>query len=392
MDISTYFEPLDPERIGFSSNEFMVRIGDRISTYYAGSPWPGLDGCNVALLGVCEGRGSVQNPGSAEAPDCVRRYLYRLAVPCNGLHVADLGNIVPGQSKEDTYFALTEVMYKLLERGIVVVVLGGGDDLVLPIYKAYEIIGRVINICSVDSRFNLEGGPTPNSLNYLQHIVMQQPNYLFDYTNIGYQGYFVGPEMVQLMNELKFDAVSVGTIQPSMERAEPLIRYADLVSVDVSAMRQSDAPANADPSPHGFHSEQVCQLARFAGMSDKTSCFAVTELNPAYDLNGMTAHAMAHAVWFFIEGVYNRKQDYPYIDKHNYKRFTVELRDQGTDIVFYKSKKSDRWWMEVPCLDEERRARYAPHLLVPCNHSDYECAMQNELPELWWKFYNRING
>ena len=100
---------------------------------------------------------------------------------------------------------------------------------------------------------------------------------------------------------------------------------------------------------------------------------------------------MAQALWFFIEGVYNRQQDFPYIDKHNYKRFTVELSDHGMDIVFYRSKKSDRWWMEVPCVNEERRNRYAPHLLVPCNHSDYENAMQNDLPELWWKYYHRLN-
>lgn len=391
MDITTYLEPIEPEKIGFVTNEFLVRLGDRIETYYAGSPMPDLDQCTIAIVGVCDDRGSVANPGCAAAPDAIRRYLYRLAVPCEGLHVADLGNIAPGRSKEDTYFALTEVLYTLLDRGIVTIVVGGGDDLVFPIYKAYETLGRVINICSVDSRFNLEGGPDVNSNNYLQHIVMQQPNYLFDFTNIGYQSYFVGDEMVRLMDDLKFDAVSVGAIQLNLERAEPLVRYADLVTVDISAIRQSDAPANADPSPHGFHSEDVCRIARFAGMSDKTTCFALTELNPDRDRDGQTAHAMAHALWFFIEGVMGRKNDYPYLDKQNYKRFTVELRDHGMDIVFYKSKKTDRWWMEVPCIDDERRTRYAPHLLVPCNHSDYERAMQNELPDLWWKHYNRIN-
>jgi hypothetical protein len=101
---------------------------------------------------------------------------------------------------------------------------------------------------------------------------------------------------------------------------------------------------------------------------------------------------LAHAVWFFIEGFYYRQNDFPHRDKQFYKRFTVELREHGLDIVFYKSLKSDRWWMEVPCDDTERRERYLRHTLIPCSYDDYQRAMENEIPELWWHYYNRING
>ena len=75
-----------------------------------------------------------------------------------------------------------------------------------------------------------------------------------------------------------------------------------------------------------------------------------------------------------------------------YKHFTVELHDHGIDIVFHKSLKSDRWWMEVPCDDPDRRQRYGRHTLVPCSYSDYQRAMENEIPDLWWHYYNRINN
>ena len=177
-----------------------------------------------------------------------------------------------------------------------------------------------------------------------------------------------------------------------MEHAEPLVRYSDVVAVDISAVRQGDAPANANPSPHGLYGEQLCQVARFAGMSDKTSCFGLFEMVPALDRDGQTAHMLAHAVWFFIEGFHYRIGDFPTRDKQHYKRFTVELPDHGMEIVFYKSLRSDRWWMEVPCEDGERRERYLRHTLIPCHYSDYQRAMENEIPELWWHYYNRING
>lgn len=392
MELSHYFEPVDTAVVGYRSEEFRPMLGDSIEAYTPETAFPDWQQARIVLLGVREDRASVDGRGCAAAPDHIRHYLYRLAKPHADLRIADLGNIVAGAEVRDTYFAVIEALQQVLDRDCTVVLLGGSDDLVFPIYKAYEVLGRVINICSIDSRFNLEGGDNINSNNYLQHIILQQPNYLFDYINLGYQTYFVGSEMVQLMDELKFSTLRLGEMQGNLERAEPMVRYSDVVAVDASAVRQSDAPAAADPSPHGLYGEQLCQLARYAGMSDKTTCFGLFEAVPARDRDGQTAHMLAHAAWFFIEGFCYRQNDFPSRDKQSYKRFAVQMNDNGMEITFYKSLKSDRWWMEVPCNDSERRERYQRHTLIPCSYHDYQRAMENEIPELWWHYYNRLNG
>lgn len=392
MELKNYFEPIDMTVVDYHSVEFRPMLGDSIAAYTDEAGFPDWHQSRLVMLGIMEDRASVDGHGSAPAPDFIRNKLYRLAKPHEDTHLVDLGNITPGDTVGNTYFAVIEVLQHLLEDGRTVIVLGGSDDLVFPIYKAYEVLGRVINICSVDSRFNLEGGERVNSANYLQHIILQQPNYLFDYVNLGYQTYFVGQEMVQLMEELKFAARRVGEVQGNMELAEPMVRYCDVVAVDVSAVRQSDAPAASSPSPHGFYGEQLCQIARYAGMSDKTTTFGLFEMVPARDRDDQTAHMMAHAVWFFIEGFFYRLGDFPSRDRQSYKRFSVQLNDNATEIVFYKSLKSDRWWMEVPCDDAERKERYLPHTIIPCSYADYEQAMQDEIPALWWHYYNRFNG
>lgn len=390
MNISQYFEPAGNDVQTFLSEISATTIGNKIVAYTPEKGFPEVEEGSLAILGITDDRGAVGNRGCGTSANQVRSYLYGLAMPVKEMNLYDLGNVIAGESLEDTYFAVTDVLKQLIEHNVTVLVIGGGQDMTYAMYKAYELAGRVINICAIDPRFDISEAAAINSRSYLNHIIMQQPNYMFNFTTIGYQTYLVGNGYIHLMDELNFDPYRLGYIQEDMRRAEPLIRNADLVSIDINAVRQSDAPAHAHPSPHGFYGEQMCQMARFAGMSDKVSSLGLFELNPVYDNEGQTAQMAAHALWYFIEGFYNRKSDHPYIDKQNYKQYIVQMESHDLTINFYKSRLSDRWWMEVPCNNEELKQRYMRHLLIPCNYSDYERAMQNEVPELWWRYYQRL--
>lgn len=391
MDLSTFFKPTSFEDIVGRERDFYSSIGQATSIYTREGDFPSLDNVSLALFGVCDDSCSEMNKGCKDAPDEIRRYLYGLARPVKDMHLVDLGNIVAGKTEEDTRFAVTEVLYKLLDRNMTVIILGGGQYLSFCNYKAYEVLGRVINIASIDSMFDLGSDARPlSSQNWLSHIVAQQPNFLFNFSNIAYQTYFNGDDMVRLMDELGFDAYRLGSIQGDMVRAETLVRSADMVSIDIGSVRLSDAPGQESGSPHGLYGEELCRLARYAGMSDKLSSIGFYEYNPLYDRRGQTAHLIAHAIYYFIEGFYNRASDFPHRDKQNYKHYMVGLNDGDFEISFYKSKKSDRWWMEVP-YSGEKMQQYQRHLLIPCTYADYQQAQQNEVPELWMKYYNRLN-
>ncbi|MGL5889226.1 MAG: formimidoylglutamase, partial [Bacteroidia bacterium] len=349
------------------------------------------EGAKMALIGVCEGRRSEGNDGTSMAPDTVREYLYQLHLGPWPLQMIDLGNISAGHTPGDTDFALKTVMGTLLRQNIIPIILGGGQDLTFAQYLAYEAIEQTVNLLAIDHKFDIGGsGDELNSTSYLSRIILHQPNFLFNFSNLGYQTYFVEQSSVDLMAKLNFDIHRLGQVRSAPELAEPVIRNADLISFDIGAVRLGEAPGNVNATPNGFTGDEACRLARYAGISDKLSSFGIYEINPAFDFRGQTAHLAAQMVWCFADGYYNRKQDFPFSDKTDYTRFRVFLKDHKHEIVFYKSSRSDRWWMEVP-YPPNQKLRFERHALVPCSYNDYEVACSEEMPDRWWQTFQKLS-
>jgi len=390
MEIKIYFKPV--EEFCMLDELWMDtgRLGTLINGHFEEGKFPDLDNVDIALIGVCEDRRSLNNYGCNDAPDWVRKFLYRLYKGPYNVRLADLGNMRSGNRIDDTYFALRDVISYLLGRDILPVIIGGSQDLTFANYLAYESLGKIINIVAVDNHFDLGKDPKNlNSQSYLSSIIMHQPNFLFNYTNIGYQTFFIENDAIDLMKKLYFDVYRLGIVQSDIEEVEPMVRNADLLSVDISAIRQSDAPGNGNATPNGFYGEELCRIMRYAGLSDKLTSLGIYEINPRFDVNGQTAHLAAQMIWYFIDGYYNRKKDFPLTDKDEYIKFHVAVKNRDEQIVFYKSKKSDRWWMEVPC-PTELKPKFERHYLVPCSYRDYEIACSEDLPDRWWQAYQKI--
>lgn len=393
MSIKQYLTPIRLDDFGFYPSQYDETLGSVISAYTPNTPFPSIPEGGLVLVGVEEDRGAVRNEGCSQAPNQIRRYLYQLAIPVPDAHIVDLGNLVVGQIAEDTYYALSEVVAHVLSHKSVPIILGGSNDLTFAAYKGFERMGQLVNLASIDSRFDLQLDDQITSRTWLRNIIMQTPNHLFLHSHLGYQTHFVGAKGAALMDELKFDACRLSDVQQDMPHAEALLRMSNLVSVDIGAVRQSDAPGNGYPSPHGFYGQELCQLLRFAGMSNKVSCLGLFEVNPLFDHNGQTAHLASHAIWYFIEGYYNRRQDDPEQHPESCKHYHCTLQDPDMEVEFFKSKLSDRWWMQVPCNNPEQQKIYTKQFLLPCTYSDYLNTLnEGKLPALWWTYYERMNS
>lgn len=390
MDIDIYFNSIDLSGYEYSENAQRKRLGDVVKAFNSPNNFPDLSSVNIAIIGVLEDRNALNNEGCSQAPDQVRKYLYNLYEGNYTAKIADLGNIKMGHTVADTYFALSRALKELIQKNIVPIVIGGSQDLTYANYQAYEDLGQIINIVSVDPLFDLGNNENEiNSQSYLSKIILHQPNYLFNFSNIGYQTYFVDQDGIDLMKNLFFDTYRLGQVQANIEEVEPIVRNADLISFDISAIRQSDAPGNKNASPNGFYGEEACKIVRYAGMSDKLTSIGFYEINPEYDRNGQTAHLVSQMMWYFIDGYYNRKNELPHQEKRQFVKYHVKLEEQKDEMVFYKSKKSDRWWMEVP-IRSQQKVKFKRHHLIPCSYQDYQTACNNDLPDRWWQAYQKL--
>jgi len=361
-------------------------LAKNIQIHTTESGLPNLDDVQIAIFGVQEDRNSVDNHGCGENLDDLREEFYQLFPGNWHTQIVDLGNIQKGNTPEDTYFAVSEITTVLLKKNIIPVIIGGSQELTYVNYRAYDALEQTVNVVAIDNTFdigNVDDALTSKS--YLSKIIMQKPNNLFNYSNLGYQTYFNSQDEIALLNSMFFDAYRLGECK-KLEIVEPVLRDADIVSIDIGSIRQSDAPGNKNATPNGFYGDEICAIARYAGISDKVSSFGIYEYNSTLDKNKQTAQLIAQIIWYFIEGVNNRAKDYPFTVKDNYQKFTVLLEDDDP-INFYKSNKTGRWWMEINMITDNK---YKRHALVPCTYQDYVDTTNQIIPQRWYNGMSKM--
>jgi len=168
-------------------------------------------------------------------------------------------------------------------------------------------------------------------------------------------------------------------MRTNLQEIEPAIRNADMVSFDITAIRSSDAPGNSRTQPFGLTGEEACQICWYAGLNEKLSSIGFYEYNPDLDdAHKKTASVIATMIWYFIEGYHHRKNEQNF-RSNDFMKYVVSMPVEPETLTFYKSKFSDKWWLEVP--NPSNNKRYTRNSVVPCSYNDYQLAVKGEVPE-----------
>jgi hypothetical protein len=372
-----FLKPLDNEILRSIKGFSLQQLGSKV-VFHTAEDFPDLNKIKIAIIGVLENRGDVNRTDEVDLSH-IRKELYGLFPGNWDASIADLGNILAGNSISDTYFALKKVVSSLIKKKIIPIVIGGSQDLTYALYRGYDDLEQMVNLVSIDNKFDFgKEDADVSASSYLTKIIIDEPNNLFNFSNVGFQTYYNSQEEIDLIDKLFFDAYRLGEISNNIAISEPVFRDADLVSIDLSSVKSSDSGNNNPFTPNGFNGKEICSLSRYAGISDKVSLLGIFNHNNSRQESVL----VAQIIWYFIEGFHYRSNEYPFGSRENYIKYIVPLEDE--ELIFYKSNKTDRWWIEIPFISSGNN-KLKKNTLLPCSHEEYLGACNQEIPERWWK-------
>ena len=361
-----------------------LSLGRKIKIHTEQDGIPDLDNINIVILGVLENRNDVNYIGEDFNLNEIRKSLYSLFPGSWSTNIADLGDIQKGESIEDTYFALKETLSVLIQKRIIPIIIGGSQDLTYANYRAYDSLMPMVNVVNVDRAFDLGDSSKPIKNNsFVGKIIIDQPYNLFNYATVGYQTYFNSQEEIDLMERLHFESYRLGEVSNDITLVEPVMRDANIVSIDLGVLKAAEVSLRQKVSPNGLDGKEICAVSRYAGISNKVSSFGIYEYKPSTD-DEITSMLISQMVWYFIEGVNCRVQDDNFADDKSHQKF-ITLADSH-ELIFYKSVKTGRWWIEIPFLSNVNN-KLKKHTLLPCTHQDYLDACNDKIPDRWFKAY-----
>jgi hypothetical protein len=137
-------------------------------------------------------------------------------------------------------------------------------------------------------------------------------------------------------------------------------------------------------TPNGFRSEEACRLAKYAGLSDRLKVFGLFDVVTENDLNSLTVKLASQLIWYFIEGFINRDNEKPDANENNIM-YQVEVDSVDKPIVFFKNTITNRWWLQIETTEKSK-------LHFACSEREYQQASNNEIPELWFNYIQKIDS
>jgi len=384
LDLKLFFHPV-PEEV-YADVTSVSSFFKSINIH--GETLPNARDHDIALIGLEDDRGCDKTTKIKEAANEIRKKLYPLKKDQGRYQIVDLGNLKDGVDLDETYRRMKEVGEYLISNNTMPIFFGGSHDMTYGQYLSYEDLEKLVSLVNVDAMLDMEDQGSRHN-RHIQNILLHSPNFLFQYSHLAYQSYLIETKAINVLEKLYFETYRVGQLRTSLAEMEPVIRNADMMSLDVKAIRSSDAPGSVDPQPFGLTGEEACQLCWYAGMNEKMSSLGIYEYDPGNDdLSMKTASVIATMIWYFVEGYENQK-DHKDFKSNDYLQFVVSMPSEPESITFHKSKLSEKWWMEVPTTHEEDL--FQRNCIVPCSYADYETANKGELPERYISAHAKLS-
>ncbi len=362
---SEYFSPVKFEIIDYVNKLDNNQLGSKLKIN-------GRDNLNsfksldIVIFSVNEYRFNSGIQKSFNANKDFRKKLYSLYYGNWDLNIYDFGDLENGNLVSDTKFALSKILDFFSKNKILVITIGGSQNLLFDMYSSLKETLQKINLVSVDNKIDFSN----NNESFLHKIIMDENNKLANFSNIGYQKHLTSVPENKLLDKMCFESINLGKIKSNVAEAEPVLRDSDIVSFNINSVKSGELN-NAHHYPNGLSSYELCSLSRFTGLSSRVNIVSYFE---NWDLSIMNS-LLAESTWYVIDGYATRINENPLNDSNDFIYYHIEL--DNYKFKFYRSKLSDRWWVEF--LNDEIISIEKD--IISCTFDDYNNCKNSVIPE-----------
>lgn len=361
------------------ADDYVNNLGARQISSYDDSI---LVSADAFLLGYSEDANS-NNPGVSEGTDVIRRELYSLHQTSKSLQIIDLGNCRRGKTVSESYEILEKCMEILSLYGKPIIVFGGTQDVVCSLAKSSLQRVAYPSVCVIDSRIDWDDDADLSNANYYNKLISDNQGVRL--IQVATQEYLSARDAFSWMSEHNFPVMRLGDCNANIELSEPLVRDAQLVSIDMNSVRYSDNPAGRNVN--GLYSEFACQCAWNAGYSPRMRTFTLNEFNPQKDTDSISAQLCAQILWHVLDGISQRKKETcDFVDDNAYLKRYLKNSKLPQDICFFESQISQTMWVEIPVRNGGNKR------VIPCSQQDYDQFKNGYIPDFWMMEFSRVNS
>ena len=362
---SEYFNPVKTEIIDYVNKLDNNQLGSKLKINGRDN-LNSFEALDVVIFSINEYRFNSSIQKSFNANKDFRKKLYSLHYGNWDLNIYDFGDLENGNKISDTQFALEKILEFFSKNKILVLTIGGSQNLLYNVYSSQKQSLQKINLVSVDNKIDF----SENDESFLSKIIMDDNNKLENFSNIGYQKQLTSVPENKLIDKMYFESINLGKIKANINEAEPVLRDSNIVSFNINSVKSGDLN-NAHQYPNGLSSYELCSLSRFSGLSSKVNIVSFFE---NWDLSIMNS-LLAESTWYVIDGYSTRINENPLDNSNNFIYYHIEL--DNYKFKFYRSKLSDRWWVEF--INDEVISIEKD--IISCTYNDYNNCKNSVIPE-----------
>ncbi|WP_417428716.1 formimidoylglutamase [Halpernia sp.] len=328
---------------------------------------------SIVLLFVSDFRGA---KGSGESQDFrkVRSQFYRLSHLEFETPICDLGDLISGNSTEDTQYILQEILSLCHYKNAIPVVIGGSNDLAFSLFSALNFHQKNINYTQINSKVELGNAEEAISeKNYLTKILSSKNLSVKNYHHLAYQKHLNPQESVNLIKEVEFDILRLAEMMNATEKGEPFFRRANLVTLNCDAVESFAESFSIRPQVNGLNRREICAYMQEIGLGENLKSVGIFNFN--FEAENILNHQLlAQMIWYLVSGIDLEKS-------HPKERFfeTFHVMVDEENYTFKRDTFKNLWYFGP---DEKIEN------CLPCSALDYQTAKEGKMNDRLLNFLN----